>query len=69
MTTWLCPQCRQRLRPDECATIAVVPIVKPRGGDGADQFSMGGTRLTCPDHKGAWLEIALPQNGEIDGDL
>lgn len=55
MSLWRCPECGREMRNGETASFEVVPIVKPRGG-GVDQFSIGGTRRTCPDHVGVRLE-------------
>lgn len=64
MSWWRCPTCQCALRHDDCAEIVTAPIVKPRAG-GVDQFSVGSTRLTCPDHPGVWLlRGRYPQAGE-----
>ena len=56
MSVWRCPACGREMRNDETASFEVAPIVKQRGGGGFDQFSIGGTRRTCPDHPGLRLE-------------
>jgi hypothetical protein len=56
MSVWRCSRCERILARGEAVPVTVEPIVKLRSG-GVDQFSNGGTRLTCPDHPGAWLEL------------
>lgn len=55
MSLWRCPTCQRVMRSDETASLDVAPILKPRGGGGVDQHSIGGTRRTCPAHPGVWL--------------
>lgn len=57
MSWWSCPQCRRVMDHHGAAEIVTRPIVKPRDG-GVDQFSIGTTRMTCPDHPGLWLKPA-----------